>query len=401
MKPSQSLNPSVSKSTQKTLEKKHMHRRTFMSRLSAAVFGGSIAAGSVPAAVANAVERYQTFQPGNTPEINMQYRRLGKTGIRLSEISLGGHNYELEKKYNYYRKTIIIDEAVDDLEQYAEYYKERTEQIALALDVGINFIDCENDREVRSTAVALQRLGKRNDCYLTGDFLRGRYNDEKTPEDMRYSLIEHINKTIRVLKTDRIDLQSCATFDKWSMEEVAGAIDGFQYLRKEGKARFFGVSGHDPEYIKKVILTFPGEIDFIRFPYSFALRRGEKELFPLADKHGIGVITIKPFHGGSFFKPGIKTKKEQTTSPPQELLKTLPREKTETLAQANLRYILSNPHVSTIIPGVNSCREIMENVTAVSPNQIGLLDADELENYAQVLLEALPPEYQWLNKWRA
>jgi aryl-alcohol dehydrogenase-like predicted oxidoreductase len=328
---------------------------------------------------------------------------LGKTGIRLSEISVGGHNPKMEKKHSYYRGTMIVPEAADDLMTYSAYYRERTEQIACALDAGVNFFDPTNDREVRSLATALNRLGRRNDCYICGDFLRGRYHDEKGPEELRESLIEHINKTIRVFKTDRVDLMRVTTFEKWSMEDLAGGIDGFQYLKKEGKARFFGFSSHNPQYIKEVLSRFAEEIDFLVTPYSFALRQSESEIFPICYEKGIGVITIKPFHGGSFFRTGadaVRAAVPRKSTPSKEILESLPRDGNETLAQANLRYILSNPDITATIPGVNSCDEILENAMASGKTRAELFDQSELLRQSETALARLPRRYEWLKQWR-
>lgn len=383
-----------------------MHRRTFLKKLSTALFSGGAAVGGIHGPIK--VMGKQSFRPGHAYDINMQYRPLGRTGIRLSEISMGGHLYTMEKKYRYYPGTVIIPEDVDDLQLYADFYKERTEQIACALDVGINFFDISNDREVRQAAVALNRLKRRNDCYLTGDFLRGRYHDERTPDELRESAIEHINKCIRVLKTDRIDLMRIVTFEKWSMEDLAGGIDAFQHLRKEGKARFFGISSHDPQYLMNAINRFD-EIDFIATPYSFTHRIAEKELFPLCHAKNIGVITIKPFAGGAFFLPPNNAKKDKrgrkyVSTPPPEVFEKLKSDEKETPAQANLRYILSNPFLTATIPGMNSREEIMENAMVSGRRSLhwGLWKTDDLEYYAHAVRQSLPDRYHWLNrKWTA
>jgi aryl-alcohol dehydrogenase-like predicted oxidoreductase len=381
------------------MNKSSLSRRTFLQTTAAGVATASLA----QARPAIFVGR-RSAGPRESLKVNMQYRVLGKTGIRLSEVSMGGHNTGMEKKHAYYRGTKIVPEANSDLEEYAAYYRERTEQMACALDMGINFFDPTNDREVRSLATALKRLGRRNDCYICGDFLRGRYHDEKTPEELRESLIEHINKTIRVFDTDRVDLLRVTTFEKWNMEELAGGIDGFQFLKKEGKARFFGISSHDPEYIKKVLARFSEEIDFVVTPYSYSLRQAEEEIFPLCYEKGIGVITIKPFHGGSFFLSGSDAVQKgplRKLTPPPETLQSLTKGASEGLVQANLHYILSSPFVTATIPGMNSCEEIIQNAQASGTVQANLLEERVLREHAGHSINALPERYRWLRKWKA
>lgn len=380
-----------------------LSRRTFVRHTS--LMAAGTVAGAWPAGGATHGKAAQPTGPSTIRNYhpNMGYRRLGKTGLTISEVSMGGHNNRMEKRYQYYPRTKIVPEDVDDSEQYADYYKERTEQIACALDAGINFFDPTNDCEVRSLSVALNRLGRRDDCHICGDFIRGRYRDEKTPADLRDSLVAHINKTIRVLETDRVDLVRISTFEQWSLEELAAGIEGFERLKEEGKAGLFGISSHDPTYIIKAVNRLP-EIDFIVTPYSFAHRLAEKELFPLCREQGIGVITIKPFHGGAFFldeENSREDRRDYVSTPPPETLKKITAGEGRSLAQANLRYILANPHVTATIPGMNSRPEILENARASRGNNTGSLDRRQLQRRAEAVRRGLPPAYQWLNKWRA
>jgi len=332
---------------------------------------------------------------------NMGYRRLGKTGLVISEVSMGGHNYTLERRHGYYQRKLVVPEDVNDLEQFADYYDERTEQIACALDAGINFFDISMDKEVRSLSVALQRLGRRDDCYVNGDFARGYYRNEKTPEQLRESLIEHINKSIRVLKTEYVDTVRIVTFEQWSNEDLAAGIDAFESLKKEGKAKFFGISSHDPQYLINAVKTFD-EIEIVWTPYSLGCRRAEKELFPLCQKKGVGVITIKPYHGGAFFLSPDKARKDSRAyvSPPSaDTLNRIDVREGESLAQANLRYVLSNPQITATVPGMNSRQEIIENTAVSKGGKQELADPEKLERHTEATRRSLPREYAWLHKW--
>lgn len=381
-----------------------MNRRSFLNTLTGGIGAGLLMKTETQLFAKTAMRK------GSALDINMQYRRLGKTGIRISEVSMGGHLYPLERQYKYFSGQIVLPEGIDDSAEYADFYKVRTEQIACALDAGINFFDPTNDREVRSFATAVNKLGRRNDCYMCGDFIRGRYHAERNPDELRESIIQHINKTIRVLKTDRVDLMRVSTTrgmeTAWTLDDLAVAVDAFQYLKKEGKARFFGISSHFPQYCMDAINRYD-EIEFIVTPYSFAHSVAEQKLFPLCKKKDIGVITIKPFSGGSFFLPQEKAKKDErpfVSTPSGKIMNQL-RQKWEresmTLAQANIKYILSNPNVTAAIPGMNSCEEILTNAMVSGQKMMGMHSGSELRRHAGVVHRSLPAHYQWLNRWNA
>ena len=377
-----------------------LSRRTFVRQTSLMTVGA--VAGAV---VGNetAAKNGKPIDPSTIRNYNpkMGYRRLGKTDLLISEVSMGGHNYMLEGRHKYYHRTLVVPEDVDDLQQFADYYKERTAQIACALDAGINFFDISMDKEVRSLSVALERLGRRDECYLNSDFARGYYRKEKTPEELRESMIEHINKSIRVLKTEHVDTVRIVTFEQWSKEDLAAGIDAFQSLKKEGKAKFFGISSHDPQYLIDAVRTFD-EIEIIWTPYSFGCRRAEKELFPLCQNKGVGVITIKPYHGGAFFLAQEKARKDTrvyVSTPSPETLKRIDVREGESLAQANRRYVLSNTQITATVPGMNSRQEIMENTAVSMGGERELADPEKLERHTEAIRRVLPPEYAWLQKW--
>ena len=114
----------------------------------------------------------------------MQYRPFGRTGIRLSEISMGGHASKMEKAHNYYRGIRIVPEAADDLQKYAKFYKERTEQIACALDAGINFF-ADRDSIYEASIIA--------GAQIEGEIVTGRMLIERIKEDRVKMALIHVD----------------------------------------------------------------------------------------------------------------------------------------------------------------------------------------------------------------
>ena len=82
-------------------------------------------------------------------------------------------------------------------------------------------------------------------------------------------------------------------------------------------------------------------------------------------------------------------------------MKKLKQFGTKTLAQANLQYILKNPHLTAIIPGMITCEEIVANASVSGSRMMGMNDTDALDRHARAVRHSLPAQYRWLNNWNA
>ena len=125
----------------------------------------------------------------------------------------------------------------------------------------------------------------------------------------------------------------------------AGALEGAQKAKQEGKVRFIGASVHRSLDTMKNVISC-GAFDTIMVAYSAIDQENvEAEVLPLAPKHNVGVIIMKPLSGGQF--AGV-------AQPPSAVHCNVVR--------ACLRYVLSNDAVSICCPGMCSVREVEENV---------------------------------------
>jgi len=212
----------------------------------------------------------------------MEYRNLGRTGVRVSPLCLGcmmfGGKTAAEDSYT------IIDRA---------------------LAAGINFLDTANvynkgQSEV-VTGEALRRNGKR-DRIILATKVHG-VMDENDPNGMgnsRRHIIMQCEASLRRLKTDWIDLyQIHRPQPTIPIDETLRAMDD---LVRAGKVRYIGTSTFAAWQVMESLMV-SRELGLNRFvceqpPYNLLDRRIERELLPMARTHGLGVIPWSPMGGG-------------------------------------------------------------------------------------------------------
>ncbi len=295
----------------------------------------------------------------------MQYRKLGKSGIEVSEVgfgswAIGGNQWG----------------PVDN--------RESVEAIHKALEMGINFIDTADvyGDGVSEEIVAEAVKGKRDQVVIsTKGGLFGHHRDPKrepvydTPE----KVITALDNSLRRLGTDYVDVYFCHLW--WDKEEETEAfMRAFEDIKKAGKARVTGVSAEDFTYIKH--FNREGHMDVVQVDYSILNRNPEKEVLPYLKENGIGVVVKGPL------KMGILTGKfnTQTTFSDADIRQNWPNEDwfkesvakvellrpvtenrqggSDSLAQLALRFVLANDAVSVAIPGAKTPAQVEQNASA-------------------------------------
>jgi aryl-alcohol dehydrogenase-like predicted oxidoreductase len=309
----------------------------------------------------------------------MRYRKLGRTGIEVSEIGygawgIGGAQWG----------------GADDDESLQALHR--------AIDLGLNFID---------TALA---YGEGRSERLVGRVVRER--DEsvhvatKVPPRNRIWPAEPgaplddvfppgyvrdcAEQSLRNLGMETVDLLQLHV---WNDDWVDSAVlrDEVARLRSDGKIRHFGISINDHEPSNALQLVRSGAVDTVQVIYNVFDQSPEDELLPACREHDVGVIARVPldeggltgridadtkFEGDDFrahyFRGDRKREvHERATAIASELGIEAGR-----LAEAALRFILSEPAVATVIPGMRSVRNVERNIAA---SDAGPLSPDERE----------------------
>jgi len=229
----------------------------------------------------------------------MEYRILGKTGLRVSLMGFGGIPIQ----------RVSENEAV------------KITQLAIAK--GINFFDSARGYTDSENKIGKGIKGRRNELILATKSMARTY--EKMKED--------IDKSLKAFDTDYIDLYQCHNVrsdqELNSVLGPDGALLALQEAQKAGKIRHIGLTGHKPPMVEEAIRK--GVFETIQVPYNFIERSAEEELLPLARQMELGIIVMKPLAGGAFSRPDLALK------------------------------FLLNRDVSAIIPGMDSLEQVEQN----------------------------------------
>ncbi|MFN8379577.1 MAG: aldo/keto reductase [Anaerolineae bacterium] len=218
----------------------------------------------------------------------MQYRTLGRTGLKVSTLCLG---------------TMTFGWSADEATSHAI--------LDAALDAGINFIDTadvysrwvEGNRGGESeTVIGSWLKGKDRRSVVIASKARGRMWDGPNGEGLsRVHLIQAVEESLRRLQTDYIDLyQTHAPDDSTPLEETARALET---LVQQGKVRYVGASNYKAWLLCKA-LWVSDKLNVARFdslqPHYSLLNRKEfeAELEPLCLDQGVGVIPYSPLAAG-------------------------------------------------------------------------------------------------------
>jgi aryl-alcohol dehydrogenase-like predicted oxidoreductase len=312
----------------------------------------------------------------------MRYRQLGRTGIEVSEIGYGAWGIGGKMWLG----------GTDD---------ESIAALRRAFELGLNFID---------TALV---YGEGHSEELVGEVIRDAagsniYVASKVPPKNRLwparpgvgveevfphdYIVKCTEESLRNLKRDSLDLQQLHVWNpEWIQQDDWRR--GFEELKKSGKAKNVGVSlnNHDPD--SALELTRTGLIDTVQVIYNIFDQSPEARLFPLAIELGVGVLARVPLDEGSLtgtiteqttFEPGDfreryfrGDRKRQVVEHVEALKLDLDEAgvtRDNALPQIALRYCLSAPAVSTVIPGMRRIRNVEQNCAAsdAGPLPLGL-----------------------------
>lgn len=257
-------------------------------------------------------------------------RRLGRTGLMVTELGLGTLD------------TGLVPEGM--------------ETIKLAAELGINFIDTGRIYEGSEYFIG-QVIKERGE--------KGFYITSKTTKRAFDGAQYDVQRSLSFLGIDKIELYQLHDVAPDSWEEVMGAegaLTGLKEAKEFGLIDHIGISSHHLETLEKAIKC--GEFEAVELEYS-AYYQETEELIALARKNDVGIIVMRPL-GGSGRVSSLKTQMRDSERP---LL----------LSPAMLlRYVLSNPDISVAIPGMRYPSRVTENVELALTYQT-LTDSEKRE----------------------
>ena len=159
-----------------------------------------------------------------------------------------------------------------------------------ALDLGVNFIDTANGYSTSEERIGIAIEDRRDEVILA----------TKTGAGDRETAREHLKLSLKRLRTDRLDLwqfHGIMTMEKFhTIMGPGGAMEAAQEALDDGRVRHIGFSSHSLETALRLVAT--EKFETVQFPFNFISNEAAQELVPLAAKHDVGFIAMKPFAGG-------------------------------------------------------------------------------------------------------
>jgi aryl-alcohol dehydrogenase-like predicted oxidoreductase len=304
----------------------------------------------------------------------MHYRTLGRTGLRVSDVGFGAMTIGGE-----------IFGATDDQESLRALHH--------ALDLGLNFIDTADayGRGHSEELLAQVLKTRRKEVILAtkgGNQFTVRQGLRNFDPDYITSALE---ASLKRLQSETIDLYQLHNPSPEVMRR--GAIfERLDRCKKEGKIRFYGVSLE--KTADGIVAIETGKPDTLQVVYNILHQDPEERLFPLAQKENIGMIARVPLERGVLsgrFKSTAEFASkdwrrgvfpEEALAQVQaaiEQLEFLVKGEVGSLTQAALRFILSQPAVATVIPGIRTVQQVEDNV-AVSGKALSADDVERLRD---------------------
>ena len=289
----------------------------------------------------------------------MNYRILGRTGLRVSEVgfgswAIGGTSYG----------TTSDQESLDAL--------------AAAFDHGVNFYDTADIYGNGHSEELIGRVfkGRRDKIVIATkggwDYTAGAGKQNYDPKYIQSA----IEASLKRLGTDHIDVYQLHNPPDDLLQNYQPLFQMLKEEQKKGKVRFLGISIYVPKQGIEWVNT--GEADTIQCIYNLLDQRIEKEFLPLAKEKNIGIIAREPLDCGilsgkygalhEFPKNDHRRRwTQEKIALDLKKLKTLQDafpEMKKLLVRSALAFVLSSPCVSSVIPGAKRPEQLLENISA-------------------------------------
>lgn len=254
--------------------------------------------------------------PGEPAPVEMRFRELGATGLKVSEISFGSYGFD-----NPALLTAALDQGITTICTSANY---------------------QNGRAETSIGKAIANLGSRRDelVLFTGDMFKA----NATKGDV----LDAIDGSLKRLQTDHVEIYRITNVTSLDELRIDALYDAFAEAKEAGKVSHLGLSGHHggmQEVLNAAVDDGRYKVLFAK--YDFASYPDQDRILEAAAKKGIGTMVFKTNAGNR--KTEIKDLEAGGLS----------------FRQATIKWALSHPYVSSVCVGITNFDEIKEYASAV------------------------------------
>ncbi|MCZ0937023.1 MAG: aldo/keto reductase [Caldilineaceae bacterium] len=291
----------------------------------------------------------------------MEYRRLGRTGLKVSEICLG---------------TMTFGHGTDE--------GEAARIVDLAIGAGVNFFDTANSYADSASETILGQVlkGRRRDAIVATKFFNPMGPDVNSSGTSRFHMMHTVEDSLRRLQMDYIDILYIHHVDSQTpLDETLRVLDD---LVRQGKVRYTACSNFEAWRLMEAmwLSDHNGWERFAAYQpqYSLVVRDIEQEIVPVCELKGIGVVVWSPLGGGFLtgkYRPGERshsgTRSEEGWAFPQnyfaanadETLTTLldvASDLDRTPAQVATRWVLEQHAITSAIVGARTAEQAQDNL---------------------------------------
>ena len=282
----------------------------------------------------------------------MQYRELGRTGLRVSALGFGCMRFLSKRGRDTWGRSIDQAAAVRLLLE--------------AADLGINYFDTAYNYHRGASERVLRDFLKQVPAHQVLVATKSPVWKMKRPSDFRRLL----NVQLKRLGTDRIDLYLLHALNEDSFRKALelGALEFLDAERRSGRIGFAGFSFHDKPF-SFIPITDAFDWDFCQIQYNIIdmeEQAGRAGLMYAAGK-GLGVVVMEPLRGGDLVRRLPPAVAEAWSLPAGR-----------TVADPCLRWIWNHPEVSLILSGMNTSGQLVENARLAADALPGSLSEDDL-----------------------
>jgi len=301
----------------------------------------------------------------------MEYRLLGRSGLKVSVLSLGTMTFGGQGKFAKTGQTDV--EAAQ-------------RQIGLCLDAGINLFDTADVYSGGESEVILGKAlgGKRNDVLIASKARFPMGDGTNDRGSSRHHILRACEASLKRLNTDYLDLYQLHQWDgQTPLEETLRALDD---LVSSGKVRYVGVSNFSAWHVMKTLGVAQAS-HYIRpvsqqIHYTLQAREAEYELLPAAQDQGLGTLVWSPLAGGllsgkyrrnqaapegtrhlaDWGEPPVRD--ENALYDVVDVLVDIAEARGVSAAQIALAWLIARPQVTSVIVGARNDTQLQDNLKA-------------------------------------
>ena len=303
----------------------------------------------------------------------MIYKELGNSGVKISALSMGGHEYLPDGRSRGFNEKFEL--AVQPGYLFEGFGQERRRKVlSIAYQNGINFFDVTQDSEKEALGRNLREMPPPYEFYIQTRPEGMVYTyDPYNAKMAQYPLLKaEVQRGLKLLQRDSLDflnmafMKSALDHDPDYLEKVSHNIEA---LKREGLIRFACAdtfSGEDT-YLRQIE---PGCFDAVYINFNFADDGGKRKVLPTAKERGLGVISREAFMKGELFKMGMEAGISDRGR----------------LANIALKWNLSHEAVTTVVVGTSNPDHLVRNLQVLEDLELSGEEKEIVENVQKSLL---------------